>query len=184
MRNAAFYGGSIVIVPAEALLVSIEVKSTLDATEVISILKSAAKLRRLRPFKEKLSTFRRGGIAAEGRARYFHCVFAYDSDLSTSGWLFAEMERFHRLAGEIRIPCSVVDRVYIANRGLLNVGEAAGVKERPNDGTSLLQFYMHILNFLSQENARREPVPYIEYARKMCAGWKRFHALISSQSSQ
>ena len=39
-------------------------------------------------------------------------------------------------------------------------------------GTALMQFYMHILNFLARENDRRESVPYLEYAGRMTEGWK------------
>lgn len=177
MRNSPLYRGPIVILPAEALLVSVEVKSLLTSVEIKSILKAAVNLRRLRPFKESLSPVRHAGVPAEGRPRFFHCVFAYESDLSGDKWLESEMRRFLRAACELGIAPSVIDRVYVANRGLMNLEATTGVEEEADQGTALLQFYMHILNFLLRENRRRDSVPYMDYAGTMAGGWKSFRDL-------
>jgi hypothetical protein len=174
MRNVALRSGSIVIMPAEALLVSVEVKSRLTAEEIKSSLKAAAQLRDLKPFKVRLSGRRRGGAAADDRCRYFHTVFAYETDLSATGWLEAEFARIDRVSSDLKVPAGVIDRVYVANRGLINVPEATGVEESPAEGTALLQYYMHTLNFLIRENARREQTPYLEYAGRMTGGWRSF----------
>src|SRR6476659_1599322 len=65
MRNTAFYSGAISILPVEALLVSIEVKSTLTLEEIKTSVNSARKLRQLKPFKKKFVPVRRGGEAAD-----------------------------------------------------------------------------------------------------------------------
>lgn len=171
-RNFAFYSGDASILPAEALLVSIEVKSTLNSGELGKILRAAQILHRLRPFRVRLTGPRRAGQPADDHARFFHCVFAYNSDLAESNWLQNEQDRFASAASKLSIPVSVVSRIYVANRGLINPSESRGLTEEKNEGTALMQFYMHILNFLSRENDRRKPVPYIEYAGRMTKGWR------------
>jgi hypothetical protein len=168
-RNFAFYNGPLKILPAEALLVSIEVKSVLTKSEVESSLAAAKRLNELRPFARHLSSRRTDGKAADNKARFFHCIFAYDSDLKSEGWLEKEYLRFSGLA---RAEQALIDRIYVLNRGLINTTGKTGVTEQPYEGTALMQFYMHILNFLARENDRRESVPYLEYAGRMTGGWR------------
>jgi len=168
-RNFAFYNGSLKILPAEALLVSIEVKSTLTKSELESSLAAAKRLNELRPFGQHLSSRRTDGKPADDKARFFHCIFAYDSDLGSEGWLEKEYLRLVSVAGAEQ---TFIDRIYVLNRGLINTIGQTGVTEQPSQGTALMQFYMHILNFLARENDRRESVPYLEYAGRMTEGWK------------
>jgi hypothetical protein len=172
LRNFAFYSGGASILPAEALLVSMEVKSALNSGEAESILLAAQRLHTLRPFRAPLAPRRRGGRSADDQARFFHCVFAYSSDLAEDGWIEKEYSRFAASATRLRISPHVVSRIYVANRGLINLPEGIGHIEQKNEGTGLMRFYMHVLNFLSRENDRREPVPYIEYAGRMARGWQ------------
>lgn len=172
-RNVAFNeGGAEIILPAEALLVSIEVKSLLTSTEIETILKAARRLYELKPFKKSLASRRLEGAPAEGKARFFHCVFAYGSDFALENWIENEYKRFVRIGVDLGVPPNLVERVYVANRGLINLSNHTGVTEEHGQGTALMQFYMHVLNFLSRENDRRKPVPYIEYAGKMNRGWR------------
>jgi hypothetical protein len=172
LRNFAFYSGGASVLPAEALLVSMEVKSTLNSGEAESILLAAQRLHTLRPFRIPLARRRRGGRSADAQARFFHCVFAYSSDLAEDGWIEKEYGRFAASAAKLNISPHVVSRIYVANRGLINLPEGTGHIEPKNEGTGLMRFYMHVLNFLSRENQRREPVPYIEYAGRMARGWQ------------
>jgi hypothetical protein len=170
-RNFAFYGGLSKILPAEALLVSIEVKSTLTKSEIESSLSAAKLLKQLCPFGKSVATRRSGGRAADGKARFFHCIFAYDSDLKREGWLEQEYSRLSGVAKDLKTELSLIDRIYVANRGLINTAGRRGITELPDEGTALMQFYMHILNFLGRENDRRESVPYLDYAG-LTPGWK------------
>jgi hypothetical protein len=54
MRDFPFVSESAVVLPAEALLASIEVKSRLDANEARKSVEAARTLRKLRPFKAEL----------------------------------------------------------------------------------------------------------------------------------
>jgi len=76
-NNYAFVSGDSLLLPAEALLVSIEVKTKLDKQEIEKALNSARKLRELRPFKKPLASLRSGGEPANDQCRYFHCLFAF-----------------------------------------------------------------------------------------------------------
>lgn len=160
------------VLPAEALLASIEVKSSLTSAETEKIFEAAQRLHQLRPFKKSVTGRRSGGARAEGEPRFFHCVFAYDSDLSKDKWLEREHDRLAKIAREKGVDTEIVQRIYVLNRGLINFSAGTGCTEAAGEGTSFMQFYMHILNFLSRENIRRDPVPYIEYAGKMGGGWR------------
>jgi hypothetical protein len=87
-NNYAFVSGESLLLPAEALLVSIGVKSELNKEEIEKSLNAASKLRELRPFMEQLAPIPSGGgKSVKKRCRYFHCLFSYASDLSPHNWL-------------------------------------------------------------------------------------------------
>jgi hypothetical protein len=70
-RDFSFSDGTIHILPAEALLVSIEVKTKLDANGVRRCCEAARRLRALKPFKESL-----GGKDIGPRAQRFATCIA------------------------------------------------------------------------------------------------------------
>lgn len=176
-RNFAFYSEENCLIPAEALLVSIEVKSLLNATEVEHSLKSASKLSELKPYRMELASRRERGEAADEKCRYFHCLFAYNTDLSEDNWLNKEYSRFLAWSESLEVPKSVFSRIYVANRGLINPDEERGITEEPQSGVALMHFYMHILNFLTRENRRRKSAPYLDYAGRLTAGWAKLECI-------
>ena len=181
-RNFAFYDGRSKILPAEALLASLEVKTLLTSSEIRASFQAASRLYKLKPFKRRLAVRRSREEIAAGSARYFHCIFAYNSDLSQNGWVESEFVRMIDVARQLSLPTSLIDRIYVANRGLINLPEEKASVEGPTQGTALMLFYMHILNFLSRENQRRKPVPYIEYAGRMTGGWQSLSHLNTQNS--
>jgi hypothetical protein len=167
-RNFPFLDGASHILAAEALLASVEVKSRLDAGEVKKSCLAARKLRGLRPFRNTLGGRDIRDIKGNGkRARYFHCVFAYDTDLVKEDWLAHESKRFrlnhHRDE-------HVIDVVYVLGRGVLNLGADRG---RPEDerGSAITTFYFSLLNFVERESARRPDTPYHEYNSLLSGPW-------------
>ena len=56
------------------------------------------------------------------------------------------------------------------NKGLLNPTYAIG-KESKDNADMFLRFYMDLMNYLQRENARRQVVPYLEYAGRMYKNW-------------
>ena len=170
-RNFPFYFGDQSVLPAEALLVSIEVKSKLNKHELTKSFEAAKKLRILKPYGKESAPPRERGERADKRARYFHCLFAYDTDLSEKNWLETENSRTVKVARSLGIPVGFIDRLYVANHGLLNLTAQTGVTESNNSGYALMNFYMHIMNFLIRENGRRPQVPYIDYMGRLSEGW-------------
>lgn len=174
LRNFPLTDGTSVILPAEALLVVVEVKSVLTYSEIKTIFAAADKFKSLRPFRDPVVPRRTRGKIANDGARFFYCVFAYDSDLTMQDWGRKEFERFKTASSELDRSLSLVDRVYVDKRGLIDPGGQKGFEETNTNKTGLLQFYMHILGFLLRENARRQPVPYLEYSGRMVGGWRSY----------
>lgn len=172
-RNFAFYAEENCILPAEALLASIEVKSLLNKRELELALKSASKLRELRPFRMELASPREKGEAADKECRYFHCIFAYNTDITEGNWLSKEYTRFVTVSESLGVPNFTLDRLYVANRGLIHPYTERGITEEPDAGGALMNFYMHILNFLIRENKRRKSAPYVDYAGRLTEGWTK-----------
>ncbi|MBU3967181.1 MAG: hypothetical protein KKG76_07400 [Euryarchaeota archaeon] len=124
----------------------------------------------MKAFKRNLSPVREAGAPADEKSRYFYCVFAYDSDLTKENWIKKEYLRLVEVSKEIGIEYNLIDRIYVANRGIINPVSKNGVIE-DDDGIGLMNFYMNILNFLLRENARRNPAPIIDYGGKLTQGW-------------
>lgn len=171
-RNIPLYSGGAYILPAEALLASIEVKSKLTQDETRKILKSVKALKALKPFKKKLDISVNGRDANEKViCRYYHSIFAYDTDISEKEWLTKEISRIRKVATEENIDPTLIDRIFVLNKGLINVAHSIGKTSTDNQET-FMYFYMNLLNFLQRENGRRKTVPYLEYSGTMKKGWK------------
>ena len=125
-RNFPFVSEHSVVLPSEALLASIEVKSRLNSGEVSDCLRKARNLQTLRPFKKPLAGRNIGDLKKSRRqARYLHCVFAYDTDLVPHTWAKHEFERFSKS----RTNDNDIDIVYVVGRGLIQLNECKYVPE-------------------------------------------------------
>lgn len=172
IRNFPVHQGRSVILPAEALLASLEVKSLLNKTELQRSLKAAAKLRSLKPFKRSLIGQDRGQNPRPDQCRYFHVIFAYHSDIAQVGWLEAEYTRLVETANELGLDAASIDRVYVAKRGLIHPGRDRGVIESETDGLGLMNLFAHLLNFVVRENGNRSDAPYAQYFGRLASGWQ------------
>jgi hypothetical protein len=165
-----FVSDQALVLASEALLASIEVKSRLNSDEVSDCLKKARKLRQLRPFTNALAGLDIEDPARSKRqARYFHAVFAYDTDLVTETWAKHEYERFSKGNSKDH----QIDIVYVLGRGLLYLNDRKVVFEDDSTAHAFSIFYFSILNFLNRESRRRGETPYASYAAKMGGIWKR-----------
>jgi hypothetical protein len=170
-RNIPFYSGDNCILPAESLLASIEVKSKLTQEEIRKILINTKKLKALKPFGNNLDVSKqRRDVEDKVKCRYFHAVFAYDTDLSAKDWATNEFERIVRVAKEEKIDYTLLDRVIVLNKGLINPTYSIA-KESADNADMFLHYYMDLLNYLQRENTRRQTVPYLEYAGKLSKDW-------------
>ncbi|MGM8937821.1 DUF6602 domain-containing protein [Psychrobacter glaciei] len=171
-KTIEFYNSDAAVIPAESLLVSIEIKSKLNKQETKKILENARKLKQLRPFKTNLNlkNLPRGHKAHH--CRYFHCVFAYDTDFTKSDWAKAEYDRFKQVGKENNIDFKLIDRIFVMNKGLINPPSERGINEKNGEVLTFMYFISHILNFAIRENERRKPVPYERYSGRESKCWK------------
>ena len=163
-KSVAFVSGDECILPAEAVLCSIEVKSKLTKEEIRKCLESVKKLKSMKPYKNELSPIREKGVPADDKSRYFYSIFAYDTDIKNSDWLKNEYDRLLNVSKVVGINYQLIDRIYVVNKGLILVPNGKGILEEKNNGKALMNFYLHILSFLLRENSRRKFVPYYDYA--------------------
>lgn len=162
----AFNGGSQSIIASEALLASVEIKSKLTSLEVAKCADAARKLRQLRPHNRELGGRDVGKLDGKKRARYMHCVFAFDTDLKISKWPKNEVTRFDAELGSEHL----IDAAYILGRGIINFNYR---KARSEDGSggAITSFYFSILNFVLREADRRRPTPYDRYVTHNVKSW-------------
>lgn len=162
-----FSTGSQTILPAEALLASVEIKSRLTAAEVRKSVEGAKKLRKLKPHDRQLAGHDiKSQSDTKKRARFMHCVFAFDTDLAASRWPTNEVERFDRAQGSGH----VIDAVYVLERGVVNFNYRKARSE-DEDGGAIMSFYFTILNFVMREANRRRPTPYDRYVTHGVKTW-------------
>lgn len=167
--NFALVNGNTQILPAEALLASVEVKSCLSKEEIVKSTTAAKKLRSLQPYGRKLGGTDVGKAAERIKiARYFHCIFAYETDLSETKWKEREAERIRSICGSDHL----VDAVYVLNRGLIQIPRNIGMNENEN-GSAITNFYFSILNFVQRESSRRRETPFNRYVTHSHKGWSK-----------
>lgn len=170
-KNFPFYNGDIVVIPAEALLSSIEVKSKLNANEITKSQVSASKLKNLKPMKLSLTTAQGNASGLTGAYRFFHCLFAYDTDLSKSGWPKNELDRIESSVEEGEEQS--IDLLYVLKRGLINIRSRVFMPEDEQTGQALVAFHYAIYNFIDRENRRRPSAPYFSYATDLNRFWQK-----------
>jgi hypothetical protein len=160
-----------VLIPAEGLLAVLEVKTTLTQDELQRASASAQKVRQLRPFKNRFVAPRIDGKPAEdGTFRCFYGVFAYDTNLGEDDWLKKEFARVTVAAAKAKTSLDSIDIVAVLSRGLIRPGKPAG-KTNDSPEATFLEFYLHVINFLSREYPRRPPVDWQNYTTKTAKGW-------------
>lgn len=170
-RNPVFREGDSVLVPAEALLGMIEIKSKLTAREMAKAVAAAQLIRKLQPFGGSFVGARQKGTkAGPGTHRCFVTLFAYRSDLGVgSDWASREWDRY--------IAClaspsdrDLIDRIVVLDRGMLNPPFARG-KNASDEKRVLHEWFVGFANFLERERARRKPMDWQVYLDRYSSGW-------------
>jgi hypothetical protein len=167
-------GGENLLLPCEAVYAIIEVKSVFSAEEARKCLLAAQKVRRLRPFKNRFVDRRSAGARAlleEHRCLYI--VFAYTSDLSKAEWLKSELTRLEQAAIETEVDIARIDRIFVADRGILDAGSRVGKQDEAHPEYLFAEFFLHIVNFMGRECARRPPISWEDYALPNRKGWTK-----------
>lgn len=168
-KNSPFYSQVREVIPAEALLASFEVKSTLNLNEIRKSLAASEKLKKLKPLKRPLATVSSNASHRRGY-RYYHGVFAYKSNLTETDWAKKELIRVQN-----EIPNGAtcgIDFIYVVGRGLINVGNSTFIPENNSTGQALIALYFGIYNFLMRENRRRDPAPFFSYSTDLNRFWQ------------
>lgn len=165
--------GDVAMVPAEAVLATVEVKTRLTKAETAKAVSGMVKLRTARPWDAPWAPARRGGSGAEDKLpRIFTTLFAYDSDLVASTWARSEIARARGCAVDAGLPTEYLDRLVVLSRGILI--PAAGGAYRPNDERGVLGlWFFQLMSFLSREVSRREAFPWDRYKLHERGSWTK-----------
>lgn len=139
-KNFPFYSGETVVIPAEANLCSVEVKSKINPGEIRKSQKAAAKLKSLRPLKRKIGTSQGTSPDKNHRPyRYLHSLFAYDTNLNDWNWPTKELRRLEKHAeGGAE---QSIDMLYILGRGLIDTRSKAFIPEDEQTGQALVRHF-------------------------------------------
>lgn len=167
-------GNENLLLPCEALYCVIEVKTTITQTELNDAYRASGKVRALRPFKLPFIAARRDGAGADDdRVRCLYVIFGYSSNLGNdSAWAVKELQRVRTAAETNRVSTDCVDRLFILDRGIIDPQRPAGKWEAGSPDSLFLESYLHVVNFLARESARRKPVDWQMYGPETASGWK------------
>ena len=162
-----------VLLPIEALLSVVEVKSVLTLDELKTCLEAAKQLRSLKPYKTSFIDSRLNGASAQDNSpRCFYCVFAYDTNIALANWAQKEWERVKKAAQDTECSPTFIDRILVLSRGLI-IPEGMTCKVMAtNQEIAFREWFLHLVNFLSRENPRRRPVDLQEYSSSSGGWWR------------
>lgn len=151
------------ILPVEAALVIVEVKSRFTSDKAEACLSNAASVFRLRPGASAWVSRRSQGQAAmPGEYRLLYSILAYTSSASPGGWPKTEFNwLMHEKHAKYRAK-GIIDNLYILDRGVVNLSEEKYLFGG-DPSSSLVLWYQSLLGFLSREAARRHPIKWSDY---------------------
>jgi hypothetical protein len=153
------------LVPAEVLYAVIEVKSVLTQDELDKCMIAAKRVRGLRPFKGKFIASPVGGEKHEEHHRCPYFVFSYRSNLGRDGWAQKEFDRTKLSATKAGCDMDNIDRVFVLDRGILHP-QMGVASEGENSAGIFLDFYIHLMNFLTRERSRRPTIDWTAYTSR------------------
>ncbi len=163
----------VALLPAETLLATVEIKSTISKTEIEKAVGGMNRLRTLRPWDAPWSAARRDGHPADdGLPRIFTTVFAFATDLAKSNWPTNEMLRLRECCAAAGLPTAYFDRLIVLDRGVL-LPSTGTVYAPTNEKGALGSWFFQLVSFLSREAARREQFPWDRYRLDERDSWLR-----------
>lgn len=161
----------LVLLPAEALLATVEVKSNLTAEEIRRSVRGLVNLRKLRPYASPWGLARQGGKHADdGLPTFFATVFAYSTTIVAENWRAGEIQRVREECAGLQAPTQWVDRVVVLSRGIV-LPSAGRVATFSAEQQVLGLWFYQLMNFLARETARRAPFPWSLYERSLSPEW-------------
>lgn len=169
----------LVVLPVEAVLATVEVKSLLDDDAVEMVAGSVRKLRELRPNGSPWGVSRRHGANATDRLpSFFSSVVAYKSSIASSNWSSSEVSRVRRKFQDAAVPTQWLDRVVVLNEGVLLPSDGK-VATFGQESQVLGLWYFQLVNFLSREADRRPAFPWSSYEGGLGAEWQSVASAIA-----
>lgn len=161
------------ILPVEAALATVEVKSRLTRNELVSIGKGIHLTHSLRPWGEPFAVI--SGYREHQRdveiPRIQTSVFAFESDLGSKDWALKEITRAREALGESGALSAQLDRIVVLNRGMINVGKGNALLV--GEKGILADWYFTMLNYLEREVQRRVAIPFDSYQSRSPESWRR-----------
>lgn len=168
-------GDGKMLLAAESVLATIEVKSKLNGQELERALIGVHKLHSLQPWGKTWSPSRMRGGADDGRPRLFTNVFAYESSLEKRPWPRNELSRLNLKAVQVGLPIDRLDRLVILDRGLVLPREAR-VAEPSGERRVLGLWFFNLMNFLAREVERRNAFPWSDYEIDDDQNWRSYQS--------
>lgn len=168
------------LVPAEALIAVVEVKSKFTREEATRCVRAATSLSQLDVYGENFVASRVGGAdAADGAPRCMYSILAFESDLSAADWAASEWKRLREVTSETNADVSRIDRLTVLSRGLLVPPTCTALPAQ--DGKGILRdWFLHLTDFLVREAARRLPYDWDRYSRRpRSTGWEQLEGYVS-----
>jgi hypothetical protein len=161
------------LVPAEALVAVVEIKSMFSRAEARVCLKAATAIAKLNVYNRNFVPARAAGeSASDGAPRCMYSILAFDSDIVPDGWTVKEWKRLIDEASKLDADTRRIDRLTVLSRGLLVPTTRTG-QATTNDRGVLRDWFLHLSDFLVREAARRQPYDWHPYARPQSDGWER-----------
>lgn len=168
------------LLPAEALIAVVEVKSKFTREEAATCVRASTSLSQLDVYDGRFVASRIAGADAADRApRCMYSILAFESDLSAMDWAAKEWKRLREVAGEVEADVSRIDRLTVLSRGLLVPPTCTALPAE--DGKGILRnWFLHLTDFLVREAGRRRPYDWDRYSRRpSSAGWEQLEGYIS-----
>ena len=173
VTRAVFAGRKNELYPCEAVYAIVEVKSVFTRAEAAMCFRAAKKVRSLRPFGERFVNARESGMPADDSAhRCLYVVFAYGSDVSELDWMQKEYLRLTEVAIEESSSLSIIDRLLVLDRGILNPVRHQGKIGSSDPGALFAEFFLHLTNFIEREQRRRPVLSWQSYSLPRSQGWQ------------
>lgn len=161
----------LVLLPAEALLATVEVKSNLTAEEIRRSIKGVVNMRKLRPYASPWGLARQGGQHADDKLpTFFSTVFAYSTTIGPEDWQIREISRIRRECSSLGVPTQWIDRLVVLSQGIVLPAAGRAATFSADQQVLGLWFYQ-LMNFLARETARRAPFPWSLYERSLTPDW-------------
>lgn len=155
-----------VILPAEALLAMISIKSQLTRADLRSCYEAAKRVYDLLPFDKRFLHPKGSAPSIPRECRVFFSVFSYESDLRADDWLAKEWRRTVEVSKEVGCDIELINRVLVLKRGLIMTNRRMGKASSIAGGADVLhEWFLHLVNFMGRENGRRAPVDWNLYSR-------------------